>query len=103
MGGANLEHLGKSYLSESYLNALLKGDRKACTAVVESFQQTDPSIKNLYETLIKPALYEVGSLWERNEISVAAEHMATAITEGILNSLYEKNSHLKRKQSDRFW
>ena len=37
---------------------------------------------------MRPALYEVGRLWEQNKITVAAEHLATAITEGILNSFY---------------
>lgn len=30
----------------------------------------------------------MGLLWENNKISVAKEHLATAITEGILNELY---------------
>lgn len=37
---------------------------------------------------MKPALYELGRLWEQNKISVATEHLATAITEEILNGFY---------------
>lgn len=44
----------------------------------------------LYETIIKKALYEVGELWEYNKISVATEHLASAIVEGILNEFYFK-------------
>jgi methanogenic corrinoid protein MtbC1 len=34
--------------------------------------------------LVQPALYEIGVLWERNEITVADEHRATAICETLL-------------------
>jgi methanogenic corrinoid protein MtbC1 len=33
-------------------------------------------------------MYEVGELWERHEISVAVEHLATAITESLLSLVY---------------
>lgn len=71
-----------------YLNALLEGKRQDASQVCASFSRQGHSIKELYELVMKPALYEVGRLWEQNQISVAAEHMATAITEGILNSFY---------------
>ena len=32
----------------------------------------------------------MGRLWETNRITVAVEHLATAITEGILNELFEQ-------------
>ena len=35
-----------------------------------------------------PAQYEVGRRWERNEISVATEHVATAITQYVMAQLY---------------
>jgi len=45
---------------------------------------------DLYEKLLKPALYEVGSLWERNLIGVATEHLSTALVEALLNDLYDQ-------------
>ena len=32
-------------------------------------------------------MYEVGELWATNQISVATEHLATAVTESLLNQL----------------
>ena len=72
----------------NYLNALLKGNRKEANRVCLDFIETGNSFKELYEHIMKPALYEVGKLWEHNRISVATEHLATAITEGIMNSFY---------------
>ncbi|MEI6107437.1 MAG: cobalamin-dependent protein, partial [Opitutae bacterium] len=40
--------------------------------------------------LVQRSLYEVGELWEQNRISVANEHLATAISEGLLNLIYPR-------------
>jgi methanogenic corrinoid protein MtbC1 len=74
--------------SQNYLQSILIGNRQQCQNVVNDFLSENHSVNELYEGVIKPALYEVGRLWEQNKITVATEHMATAITEGILNSLY---------------
>ena len=50
--------------------------------------------------MIRVSLYEVGRLWEINKISVATEHLATAISEGILNELFSQivsNKRINRK------
>lgn len=78
----------KRTYADEYLESLLRGDRAACSSVAQQYLAETPSIKELYENVFKDALYKVGQLWERNKISVATEHLATAITEGILNELY---------------
>jgi len=35
-------------------------------------------------------MYEIGRHWERNRITVAEEHTATAITQYVLAQLYER-------------
>lgn len=70
-----------------FLENLLKGDRAACSVIVRQYLFYNTSIMDLYENILKKALYEVGILWETNKISVATEHMCTAITEAILNEL----------------
>lgn len=74
----------------SYLNSLLSGNRQMCSLIAKQYLEENNSIKDLYEDIFKGALYEVGLLWENNKISVATEHLATAITEGILNELYQE-------------
>jgi methanogenic corrinoid protein MtbC1 len=76
--------------TEEFLENLLKGNRLACSDIARKFLLLNHSITVLYEDVIKEALYEVGRLWETNKISVATEHIATAITEGILNELFEQ-------------
>lgn len=82
--------------SEKYLHYLLEGNRIKCSELVHRFLNETNSINDLYEKVIKVALYRVGKLWENNKISVASEHMATAITEGILNELFEQIISLER-------
>lgn len=80
----------ESEYAEKYLENLLHGYREKCSEISLQFVKETSSVQRLYEEVFKPALYEVGKLWEQNQISVASEHLATAITERIMNELYEK-------------
>jgi len=73
---------------EPYLSALLAGDRHTCQGVVEQLLASGVAIRHLYVGLFQHSLYQVGELWERNQISVATEHLATAITESLLTLVY---------------
>jgi methanogenic corrinoid protein MtbC1 len=75
-------------LYQSYLSFLLQGKRTDCSNIVLNLIQQGIEIKNLYTNLFQNSLYDVGKLWEFNKISVAHEHLATAITEGLLNLVY---------------
>lgn len=73
---------------KEFLKSLLLGNRMQSSALAHTFLNQPASIKELYEDIIKNALYDVGELWEYNKISVATEHLASAIVEAILNELY---------------
>lgn len=71
-----------------FVQALIDGNKLQCTEILQQYLDNKIAIPQLYEQLLKRALYQVGSLWEANQISVATEHLATAVTEGLLNSIY---------------
>jgi methanogenic corrinoid protein MtbC1 len=73
---------------ERYLHALLSGDRASSEAIVDELLVARVTVPQLYEELMKPALYRVGDLWARNRISVATEQLATVLTEGLLDRVY---------------
>lgn len=75
-------------LYNTYLQALLRGDRPECTRIVRDLLGGDVAIYDLYLDLFQASLYEVGRLWETNRVSVAVEHMATSITESLLSLVY---------------
>ncbi|MBN2806555.1 MAG: cobalamin-dependent protein [Prolixibacteraceae bacterium] len=85
----------KTY-ADAFLEALLNGNRDSCSALAHRYLDEHPSLTDLYEHVISKALYEVGRLWEINKITVATEHLATAIIEGILNELFEKLTAQKK-------
>ena len=78
----------KTVISEStyeeYLAALLQGDRPCCSRIVQDRNLAGADMKDLYVNLFQRSLYQVGDLWEQHRISVAVEHLATAITERVM-------------------
>ena len=73
-----------------YLDGLLSNNRQQCRKCFEQWLAADAELGTLYENLVQRSLYEVGDLWERGRISVATEHLATAINESLLNLTYPR-------------
>ena len=46
------------------------------------------SVAGLYQRVIAPAMWRIGELWEKGEISVADEHLATALTHQVMAGVY---------------
>lgn len=74
-----------------YIDSLIKGDRKKCQALLNKYLEANPNTTRIYEEVIKKSLYRVGEMWESNQISVATEHLATSITESLLNHIFQKS------------
>lgn len=45
------------------------------------------SLDTLYQRVVTPAMHELGRLWEKGAITVADEHLATAVTHRVLAAL----------------
>jgi len=71
-----------------YLQAVLAGDRKAALTVAMEALGDGNQVGDLYQELLAPAQVQIGRMWERNQISVADEHLATAITQYVVAQLY---------------
>jgi methanogenic corrinoid protein MtbC1 len=67
-----------------YLEGLLAGDRERCAAIARRLRDSGIGIPEIYLNLIQRGLYDVGALWQQGRISVAVEHLATAMTERLL-------------------
>ena len=77
-----------SLLSHQYLQALLRGDRKTASGLVLEAVEKGTSVKDIYLNVFQTCQYEIGRLWQTNEISVAQEHYCTAATQLIMSQLY---------------
>jgi methanogenic corrinoid protein MtbC1 len=74
---------------EQYVAAQLAGDRRAAVRlIVEQGIERGVPLPSLYLDVIQAAQHRIGELWQQNLISVAQEHVATAITQVALAELY---------------
>lgn len=67
-----------------YLSLLLTGNKPGCAKIVQTLINNNIDIETLYLSLFKRSLYEIGDLWAANKVSVATEHICTAITENLM-------------------
>lgn len=68
----------------TYFNNLIKGAKNECATIVDDMINSNVPVDTIYTQLFQHSLYQVGDYWEKNKISVATEHMATAITENLM-------------------
>jgi len=68
-----------------YLNALLDGDKVQCTRIVQKLIKDGSDLKEIYLNLFQRSMYRIGVLWEKEKCTVADEHIATKITEGLID------------------
>jgi methanogenic corrinoid protein MtbC1 len=80
------------------LRALLNGSRENASQVIKHFMNQGHTIIGLYEYLIKETMYEIGYLWETGKISVATEHLASAIVENLMNEIYHLVTTPEKKE-----
>jgi methanogenic corrinoid protein MtbC1 len=73
-------------LRARYVDLLVEGHAAGARAVVEHATTIAP-IASVYLDVVHPALYEIGRRWERDEIGIAEEHLATSVTEIVLADL----------------
>ncbi len=71
----------------SFLAALLEGNHRKCLSLAKESVATGKDIEPLYLHIIQPVMYEVGMLWERGTISVAQEHLASAIVGRVMGTI----------------
>jgi MerR family transcriptional regulator, light-induced transcriptional regulator len=76
-------------LARAYGSALLTGDEVAADVAIRQAIDAGLSAAEIDDDVIAPALWLVGELWQRGEISVADEHIATEISLRVLALQHE--------------
>ena len=71
----------------AYVDAVAAGYRRRAFAAVEGALSEGMGLRTLYLDVFQPALREVGRRWETGAMSVAQEHLATAITQTAMSRL----------------
>jgi methanogenic corrinoid protein MtbC1 len=80
----------KEGILERYLEPLLRGDRKACRAVIEEALQTGVPANSVYVNIIWPIMVEIEKLLRDDKITPIQEHLATRINHTIVDQLQNK-------------
>lgn len=67
-----------------YLDSLLTGNKKQCVQIVNNLIENNVSMKEIYLQLFHRSMYRIGQMWEKERCTIADEHIATKITESLL-------------------
>lgn len=83
-------------LRDRYLKAQLAGDRREATrVVVDEGLASGIEVIDLQTRVIQEAQNEIGRLWQQNRVTIAQEHMASAISQLVLATLFERATPAK--------
>ena len=77
-----------THLRKAYLSALCIGDDRQADRVLENCLAQSVSANQIYLDIMQPAAYDIGALWQRNLVTIAQEHLATAIIERQMGQLH---------------
>lgn len=72
----------------TFQHALLAGNRRTALTIAKDASSQGHTLLDIYVDVLQPSLYEIGALWESNTITVAEEHLATAITQYVMGQLF---------------
>lgn len=72
-----------------YSTAIEAGSFSDAQRVVQGALAAGASGAEIFTRVLTPAMYRIGERWERSEINAADEHLATAISNRIIGTLYE--------------
>ena len=71
-------------LSRTFTRALLRGDDAGAEMLFREALEAGVSEGTLDDQVIAPALRRIGSMWERGELAVHQEHLATEIVQRVV-------------------
>jgi len=75
-------------LQRLFAEAIRGGNRTAATNLVLQAIRDGHRLADIYVDVVQESLYEIGRLWEENKITVADEHMATAVAQFVIAQIY---------------
>ncbi len=85
-------------LKTEFFSAMLEGNTNKTLKISSDNIQSVSDLTNFYLHVIQPALYDVGLQWEKGYISVAQEHLASAIVTRVMSSLYPRFAVLEQNK-----
>lgn len=78
---------GKADWKARFHSRALAGDESGAWGVIEAALASGVAPRDVYLKIIAPAMRDIGEAWHNNELGIAAEHRATAITQRLAGRL----------------
>ena len=72
----------------AFTQALVRGERHKIMQLGQDAVRSPQDLVDFYLQVLQPAMYTVGEMWERGEISVAKEHLASALVNRLMSVQY---------------
>jgi methanogenic corrinoid protein MtbC1 len=73
---------------QQFLQALIHGQKDKVLELGKEAVGSVDDVVDFYLYVLQPAMYVVGGMWERGEISVAKEHLASALVNRLMSLQY---------------
>lgn len=73
---------------EQFLPALIQGEKDKVLDFGKEAVGSVDDVVDFYLYVLQPAMYAVGEMWEKGEISVAKEHLASALVNRLMSLQY---------------
>lgn len=84
-------------IQDNFITSLIEGRGEEAKEIAKSLHGGGSRLTKIITELFIPTLYRLGTMWEREEITVAQEHYST----GIISSLTEFLSEVEPTQRDK--
>ena len=81
-------------ISEDLVTAMLEADRDRCESLIEGALLNNLTPVQIFDSVISVALNQIGTLWHKGSITIAHEHRASEIAQGLIDFVSDKTPHL---------
>ncbi len=85
----------------AYVEALLASDERGAEIAIREAMEAKLTTAEIDDEVVAPALWLIGELWQRGEISIADEHLATEISLRVLALQREARRTIRARSSHR--
>lgn len=79
-----------SEIRKNYINALLNSQTDRAYGIIDQAKNKGIPLIDIYEDILSAVMYEIGSLWHRNIITVDKEHYATSVTQTAMSRFHDE-------------
>ncbi|HZL05810.1 MAG TPA: B12-binding domain-containing protein, partial [Coriobacteriia bacterium] len=87
-------------LARAYADTMRVGDPHAAATVIDDALSAGLSSVEIQARVIAPAMWGIGELWEGGGLTVAQEHLATAVSHHVLTRLYPGLLRREQRRGD---